>query len=733
MSDRTARHYDMKAQVNSRSSLAYMSGLILAVAATPAMGQDLDEQEGAYAPIVVTAQRREQASVDVPISITTVSSEQLATANVQNLKDLETIAPGLRVNAASKFVQASIRGIGTGVVTSGVGTNVGLYIDGFYSPNPSAADYELMKIENIQVLKGPQGTLFGRNTTGGAILINSADPSTDTGGEFNVSYGRYNEARAKGYATFGISDRVAIDVEGQYARGDGYLTNLTTGRKDSNFENWTVRLGLKAELSDDVSVLLRYRHAQRDDPTGFLTNSFVDPVLGVGAPNFVPPSGYTTDRNSYRTGINPRFGTFNADVLQLTIEADLGFADLTSYSQYRDEFADSSQSLDHTGVTVFQLGLPIANETWSQEFLFSSKPGGPLQWTAGLFYFQNTDAYTVFNDNVPGVRVQTGGSTSTTETYAAFVDATYEFTPRLFVTAGVRYAHDVVKDARFTPAGQPPLSAEVPSISGDKFTPRIVVRYKPSDNSSIYASYSKGYKAAILDLGGIGNRVAPENIDAFEIGFKLERNNLSLESAAFYYDYKNLQVSVFKDARAQIINAANSEIYGLEGQLRYDVTREFTVNLGGAWTHARYKRFENAPIYQRCPGEAGCGFGTSFFTPPGTTLRNVTMQRSPEFTGNAGARYRTDLAGGKLSLSGNLYYTSEFFFGPSGIQFRQGGYETLALRAQWTDPTDRYSFAVWGDNVTNNRHLGQVQFNSFGIGSIYNKPVTYGVEFGAKF
>ncbi len=141
--------------------------------------------------IVVTAQRRAERSVDVPITLTTLDSAQLATANARDLVDISKITPSLRFDAAAAFVQPTIRGIGTSVATSGGGANVGIYIDGFYSPNPLSANSQLMNIESVQVLKGPQGTLFGRNTTGGAILIQSADPSEQMGGKFKLSYGRF--------------------------------------------------------------------------------------------------------------------------------------------------------------------------------------------------------------------------------------------------------------------------------------------------------------------------------------------------------------------------------------------------------------------------------------------------------------------------------------------------------------------------------------------------------------
>ncbi|MCE7796726.1 TonB-dependent receptor [Sphingobium sufflavum] len=697
-----------------------------------------------YSEIVVTAQRRAERSVDVPITVTTLGADQIATANVRDLSDISRVTPSLRFDNAAAFAQPTIRGIGTAVVTSGVGSNVGIYIDGFYSPNPLAANSQLLNVQSIQVLKGPQGTLFGRNTTGGAILIQSKEPSEDPAASVKVSYGRFNQLVTQGYATYGLAPGLAIDAEGMYRRGDGFQTNIVDGNnKIGKYESWSVRLGLKMDFSDSVSLLVRYMHGNVDDPTSMNANSYFDPVLGVGAPNFAPPSSYTANPSLVA---KDRAGIFTSknDTLQATWKVDLGIADLTSYTQYRTEDVNLSQDLDATGLPIFQIGIPVLNQTFSQEILLSAKPGEPLQWTAGLFYFSNKDRYQTYLDTGGAFRTpagpnRLGGSSTTTKSYAAFVDATYELVSQLFLTAGVRYAHDSVTDAYYSVGTN---NFYVPSISSDKVTPRAVIRYKPSDESSIYASYSKGYKAAILDVGGSCqnppafqcNVVRPEDVNAFEVGAKFDNRRLSIEAAAFYYDYKNLQVSSYLgDGRANITNAATSEIYGVEGSLRYELSRQFSINGGASWTHARYKEFTNAPVYQRCPTIAGCGFGTSFFIPAGTTLNNVPMQRTPEFTGNVGARYKTDLAGGEFQLSGNLYYTSSFNFGPAGIQFPQKAYEVATARAQWTDPSDTYTIALWGDNLTNNRYLTAVQYNSFGLGANWSAPTTYGIELGAKF
>jgi len=766
----------MNSNLRTATSIFALAGF---VAFTPTTAFAADEGME-NAPIVVTAQRREEKQVDVPITITALNQQALQTANIQNLPDIVKLTPALRFDNAGGFFQPTIRGVGTPVATSGGGSNVGIYVDGFYSPNPLASDFKLMNVDSIQVLKGPQGTLFGHNTTGGAILVQTAEPSTTTAAKAKLSYGRFNEFKAQAYATTGITDNVALDIEGMYSRGDGYLTNISNGERVGDNRDWSVRVGVKADLTDRISVLLRYQHSHVNDPTPLLTSSYFDPSFGSGAPNYAAPGEVTFNRREVATGTLPEDQEYlhiNSNVVQGTIKADLGFADLTSYTQYRREIVDSNIELDYSGAPVFELVLPNRNRTVSQELLLTSNDDSKLKWTAGFFYFSNKDVYLTYFSlagiNVLGIGpanpagsptgvvgvpfspfLRIGGSGTDTRTMAGFVDATYEIVPSLFLTAGVRYSHDSVKGAYYDlPTGVGVVTpVPVPSISSNHWTPRAVLRYKPDDQSSIYASFTRGYKAALIDVGGscqnpvnfptpqnptgagyICNDVRPESINSYEVGYKFDNRRISFEVSGFYYDYKNLQVSEYLAGRANIINAATSKIYGIDGQASFRVSDQFEVNAGGAWTHARYKHFENAPIYTRCPTYDGCGGGTSFYLPPGVMLDNVTMQRAPSFTGTVGAKYTTELSGGNLALTSNLYYSSKFYFGPSGIQFPQKGYALLSLRGQWTDPSDRFTIAVFGDNVTNTHYKTEVQYSSFGIGTNWAKPVTFGVELGFKF
>lgn len=779
-------------------ALAGVFALVPTVASAQAAGgtgtvstQPADASDQATSEIVVTAQRRNERQVDVPISITALGTQQLQTANVQTLGDIQKLTPSLRFDGQTSFVQPSIRGIGTGITTSGGGSNVGIYIDGFYSPNPIAADLHLTKVSSIQVLKGPQGTLFGHNTTGGAILVTTADPSEDPEVDLKASFGRYNAAKFQGYATFGVAPGVAVDVEEVFSKGNGYFTNIVNNDNHVGaYQDWTVRGGLKIELSPDVSVLARYQHSDINDPTGQMfasnTDTTIDPTTGLpfGTQTFTVPGTYTTKPGEVAQDVRSYIHT-KTDIAQLTLKADLGFANFTSYSQWRRENTDQSENLDQTALPIFQLGLPIRDTTYSQEFLLTSKPGPRLQWTAGFFFFSNKDNYiTDIDFGTPTAitsRLRFGGSSTTTQSYAGFLDATYQITDKLFLTAGTRYSHDIVKDAywntRFlapfytTPAGvnvpAPNGVVPVPGISSNHLTPRAVIRFKPDERSSIYASYTKGYKAAIIDVGGscqntpyICNPVKPENIDAFEIGYKYDDRRLQFELSGFYYNYKNLQVSEFlQTAEAFIVNAAKSRIYGIDGEVHYKFGDHVQLNAGAAWTHARYVQFggqaintvnpttglpevvtTGTPIYSTDPVNCYPGSLACYFVTPGTVqtgapiLRNVHMQHVPDFTATFGPRFTTGKTEhGEFALSGNLYYTSSFFFSPSGTQFKQPAYATVDARLQWDDPTEHFMVAVYVTNLTNKEYREQTQFNGFGAGSLWSQPRSWGLEVGAKF
>lgn len=755
-------------RVNMKSlyhSVSSMIALGAAMGAGQALAQEVptstSEAEVSPFEIVVTAQRRAEKSVDVPITITSLGSAALEDAGVKQLSDISKIVPSLRFDKTGVYSQPTIRGVGTAISTSGGGPNVATYVDGFFLPSSAASDFQLMRTNSIQVLKGPQGTLFGRNTTGGAILVTTSDPSETQAAELRASYSRFDTAEVQGYATTALTSGLAVDLEGLYRRSDGFHRNIVDGNnKIGQYERWSVRTGFKAEISPDVSLLVRYSHSEASDATALMHNAFVDGDGKRWVYEYTPEGSYATAPNEVALNPADPIGVrTNADVLQATIKADLGFANLTSYTQLRDERVTSVQDLDATALPVFTMQIGSNNKAFTQELLLSSKAGGPLQWTLGGYYFRNRDTWLTAVRLGTGPFANNGASGTLSQAVAVFGDLTYEVVPNLFITAGARYSHDWVTEAFFQRAltagvyedvnGEaqdfatldpvPSLyeAIYVPKLKNNRVTPRVVIRYKPDDSSSVYASFTQGYKAGLLNVGGYSFRpVKPETINAYEVGYKYSQGMLTAEVSGFYYDYKNLQVSSYQAGTARIRNAASSEIYGLEAQLSARITPDFTLSGGVGWTHARYKSFKNAALYMFCDGDAvpcpaeGLGAGSLIETV--VDASGYKMQRTPEVTANIAAAYGLDVAEGRLNLSSNLYYTSAFYFGIAE-QFQQKKHALLGLRAEWTDADEKYSVAIFGDNVTNHRYRAAVNYASLGIGSVWAAPATYGVTLGVKY
>lgn len=696
--------------------------------------------------IVVTAQRRSENAVDVPITVNAVSAQQLQDANVESLTDITKVVTGVRFDNASMFIQPSIRGVGTDIVTSGVGSNVGIYVDGFYNPNPTSTDFGLLNVSGIQVLKGPQGTLFGRNATGGAILVSTLDPSETTSGTMQVSYGRFNTTRTEGYVTGGVTDKLAVDLGALLTYSDGYYTNVVTGEDAVDLsKSATVRAGVKYTFSDSVSALLRYEYIYQNDPTYVLEDTYVGqngPVLPIGT----PPGTYVT--SPWKTDeLAPHLFSRNiSNVVQLTVPMQFNWGTLTSYTQVRNDYSPSFNDLAGTANSNLDEGIITQDRTRTQEFLATSAPGGPFSWTAGLFGFYNTDIFRapvdIYTDDAYSALalVAPYGSSTTSTSLAAYADGTYEVISDWFLTAGVRYSHDTVSKAYYQtdigapapgPGGVPQLPvADVPvgGIDGNKVTPRAVVRWKPTDASSLYASYTEGYKAAVLNVGcGCATANVPatdEKINAYEVGYKYSGKGAHASIAGFYYDYKDLQVAYYTYQAGFIVNAPKAHIEGLEAQGDYEILDGLTINADVSYLDAKYDDYPNDNTYVPAVG----GFNTL-----GTINgKGLTLQRAPKVTANAGVHYTWNSTFGKWVAAATYTYTSKIYFDPAD-EFYQDGYGLLGLRAEWTDLSGRYTLAAYGNNVTNRAYRTTVDYNSLGISSEWAAPATWGISARVRF
>jgi len=677
-------------------------------------GRDAELASGEATQIIVTAQRREENLQDVPITITSISQEKLKDANIIELQDIVKVSPGTRFDSRYSYFTPGIRGISTTQYLPGNPSNVAVYLDGFTSPALASSNFQLMNIENVQVLKGPQGTLFGRNTTGGAILVNTAKPSFDSKVTLEAGYGSYNAHRIEGYATTGLSENLAVDAAVRYAGGDGWITNVFTGDDEAGkFKNFNLRLGLYFEPSDDFSLLMRYERGHRNDPTGSLMNVY----LLDGQPSCVfcaTPGAITTTKRG-EVALDELLDFFHdTEVFQLTAELDVGSATITSYTQYKTDDAEQLYSLDLTNIGAVALQGIEENEIFTQEILVNSNPGPRFQWTLGAYYFY-WDSQWPYVGRAPGAGSpapypQFLESGIVSESLAGFADATYQVTDNLFLTGGLRYTHDALKNAysNFFAVGP----AYPPTLTTDRITPRAVVRYEFDSGSSLYASVSRGYKAAIYNISSTttpGVPIAPEDIWAYEIGYKHAGQDLSFNVSSYYYDYSDQQlqksVIINNTPQAVITNAASAEIYGIEADVSLRLGNHFSLNAGANWNHARYKEFQDALDLSNNLIDAS----------------GLRLSRAPDFTATVGAGYTTDLGGGELKLSGNLFYTSRFYFDLTQ-DVPQDSYATLDLRAEWTDPSETYTIALSGKNVTDTHYYNQAAPNALGIGAIWGAP-----------
>ncbi len=742
-------------------------------AADPASSSDTQANAESVETVTVTAQRRSEQNVNVPIAITAVSAKQLEQAGIQDLADIAKVAPAVRFNSQGAYVQPTIRGVGTAVVTSGAGSNVGIYIDGFYSPNPLAANFDLLNVSSVQVLKGPQGTLFGRNTTAGAILVTTAAPGYDTSGTLDVSYGNYNAQRYQGYFTTGLTDKLAFDVSGLVSRGDGYVHDVVTGSDtDGAYQNWLVRTGLRYDATNNISFLLRYEYSATDDPNSGLLNAYVAngvPLVPAAAYKAVYPTPWLLGASvlaDYATkprdvALSPIQYAARTNTLQLTSNFDFDFATLTSYTQYSSTYSGYdtlnisfgvAQTALVTGFHPVLAVSPFANNNdryFTEELLLNSTSEGRLKWTVGAFYMDWTEPFVATPVVLGFINAGAEHAADESITGAVYGDATYQVLDDLYLTAGVRYSHDVAEKAKVSQAGCATTPGDVclptplPTMTTNSASPRAVVRYTPTENSSVYASWSRGFKAGVFnDIGPFPNLAAatvkPETINAYEVGYKYAAHGLALDLAGFYYDYKDLQIEGFNgtatSAGSFTTNAATSRIDGVEAQLKYDVTDSFNVNAGAAYTDGQYTNYPKAAYYPtQCTSTVTCSLPQFGFLQLGSAnLKNTTMMRAPKYTANLGAAYTSQLYGGDLVLSGNLNYTSKFYFDPAH-QLLQNGYALLGLRAEWASPSGMYTFAIYGNNVTDTNYRVQAQISQAGAGNLWDAPVTYGAEVKVHF
>ena len=708
---------------------------------TAAHGQTLPGADAAASgmesgDIVVTAQRREQKLQDVPIAITAVSAEELSSRNVSDLQSISSVAPSVQITGAGGVTgnhQVSIRGISGQGSPIGTAQPVATYIDGEYLPTTDAAFFTLDDVERVEVLRGPQGTLYGRNSTAGAINVITRLPGDNLRAGFDVSYGNYNHILARGSVSGPLTGGLSAGLSASYESRDGFVKNSTTGNTLDDLTSYVVRGKVHYQSPDEsFSILLAADRWRRDNPST-IWSSLYDPTntVFIGFPN---PGSVTYPAAVDVTYRNDNRSEGQALTLNYKATSDLAFTSITSHRSYRADIAYFTPVFNQAG------GSEIRHNTFSTEFR-GAYTGKILTLTAGVNYYRNDQLYATQSPHGLGITLPLTSprDTSNLEAFGIFGQAEVAVTPELTLVAGTRYIHetqDFVID--YTQAVTPaPLITG--TVKADKPIFNGGINYKATPHILLYAKVSQGYQAP-----GFNSSVRtttpfitfePETLLAYEAGIKSEffDRMLTLNLAGFYYDYSDLQVRNIVSVGVQVIdNAASSTIKGFEGSLVLRPVEGLTLSGDLSWTDATYEEF--------CEGNGGSAPPAG---DPSCTNKNGIagwdragnyMNNSPKWSGSISARYTLPVGPGKLRATAGYNFSSRAYFSPANeLAVSRSAVNKLDARVGYQ--FDGFEIYAYGQNLTNQR------FASFPIRALYtpinfvvsppNDPRTYGL--GIRF
>lgn len=761
---RFSQKHKLTAVLAATTYLFALPVVVRAQAADQSTGQSAGRADGGLGEIVVTAQRRQQNVQDVPIAITAVTGEALRDSGVRDPRDLTLLVPSLSMQAgtAASTTSLFIRGVGIGDFNSNTTGAVGVYVDDVFLGANAGKLFNVFDSEGIEVLKGPQGTLYGRNTTAGAIRFSSRKPTDTLSGDVSALYGRFNEVRIEG----GVGGPIAGDVltariSGLYHRNDGTTFNRVTGHRVNNINLWAGRGILDFKPDADTLVRLTVHGgannggARQFQHRGQGVDFFGDPAF---LPDGTPTDGFgyaDTDGDPYAGDYDvegkERIRVFGASLLGQFTFGGVQLTSITAYEQVNRATLEDTDASPNQVITAYYEDRP---RQFSQELRLQSVGENTFNWIVGGFYFHDNLKTDSAFDLLRGLRDPSAPLegfdpanslgllrypyTQKTDSYAVFGQGDYKLTDRLTATLGLRYSHDRIGmkfaslfDALGTVNPRKAFSdVAVPLIDFNEskgfndLSWRAALNYKV-DNALIYASFSKGYNSGGF-AGGASTDAAQltpfgsERLYAYEVGFKTDLfdRHLRFNASGFYYDYRDLQVFIF-DLSGPVpvqrkLNAGNARIYGLEAEITAVPVRNLELFTAFTLMDSKYKTFT--------------ALG-------GASLAGNRLVNAPEFAGAAGIRLTVPMANGsevRAKVDGT--YTSSFFLYPDNLEANKvKGYGLLNARVGWAAPGGRYEIALWGKNLTKTEYITgifpiitQDQLN-------YNEPRTYGIELSAHF
>ena len=724
------------------ASIAACSGAGTGHAQAVSPAATAEESDAGVEDIVVTAQKRSERLQDVPIAVTAISGEALTAKGVASTLDIQQVTPGLTFTTVGGTAAPRIRGVGTTQAIGGNENSVATYIDGVYYASSAGSVMQLANIAQVAVLKGPQGTLFGRNATGGLIQITTLDPKHQFGGKVSASYGNRDTIGASAYVTGGLSDNVAADLSLYYNnQRDGFGVNRFNGQDVNKGKDFAVRSKWLIQLGEDTTVKLV------GDYSKYAAVTIARRLISGSLPQI--GTVFTGNPFDVDSDVQPYFNSRRSGVSGELIHHFASF-DLSSITAYRRTRTLLGFDGDGTRIANFSTTDEVLlDRQFSQEFQLTSTGGGVFQWTAGAYYFYGDGDLSAAIAQAPAVlpppivtlRVQLGQKTKAPAVYA---QGTYKLTDATSLTLGARYSWETrhyngsgtSAVGAAPPAALPPVTG-ITKLSNSRPTWRIALDHHIDQNILVYVSYNRGFKSggfAATVFTGPTQTFEPEVLDAYEIGFKsdLLDRHVRLNASAFHYNYKNIQIQAFGNGPIPtVINAASAKISGLDMELTVRPTSALTLTTGFSYIHSKFGSFPNASIAVPRVNAAGMPIGGN------TTVRGPAtgneLANTPDWTIDLGADYDVPLGHGGLTLSGHYFHSDGWFAEPDNY-LKQKPYDQLSGSiSYYFNPEKTLTVTAWGRNLTNEAVAVQMQARTTGNVVQIGQGRTYGVTLGAKF
>ena len=775
-------------------------------AATSAAAQDStttspeaeeSDQSGVFGTIIVTANKRDENAQDVPISISAYSGDQLNALGVTDTTGITQQIPALTVNQWSPNLTIfSLRGVSQNNFTDNLEAPVAVYFDNAYMASINGVSGQIYDIDRVEVLRGPQGTLFGRNATGGLIHYVSRGADDDNwNGYAEASYGRFNDFSLEGAVGGALADGVRIRAAGRYQSADGYVRSrdaipgvLTGSGQDlGGKDGWAARINAQFDLGPDAVLSLWYKHAEDNDvDTGgyvfdncdFVANGYcsVDAAgLGNGQGGVI--NGITGEAASPFVHFGERAGFLDRSVniyqadLDWELSPDITLTSITNYTDLSKRYGEDGDAIP---VLVINFDTNNDHQQFSQELRLAGETDS-LKWQVGAYYLDFSSDGSIITRGAPvlGAAIDTNGNAddpAVIQSYAidsrnwsVFAQGDFLLTDELTLTAGARWSQDdksidylaVLTDPAIAPdvtiSSSPAFELAVPGVNdisyGD-WAARVALSYEPNPDLLLFASWNRGIKGGNWSLGS--DVVAQdfqhneETLNSFEVGFKSSNagGSLRVNGTLFHYIYDDYQAFALTGGVPFVTNSdANST--GAELEVFWSPTRRFDASFGAAWQTSKVDKVAGpgdqfGPEF--FPGAPDAEFCTNqggfFFCDfPNDFITNAEFPNAPKFTFNYLLRYNFDLVDGNTALQvDGAWYDDQFLEVTNGLSSLQRAYNVTNASVSYTHDESGISIQGWVRNLFDQEYRAYtLNLGILGTTSFFAPPRTYGVTVRVPF